>query len=353
MRVFIAGALACLLLPGTQWGPARACTSFCLETPDGPVFGANCDLPIPGEGLVFVNRRGMAKRGWQAGTTGEIAEWVSRYGNVTFNLAGREFAWGGMNEEGLVVSSMELVASELPEPDERPPVAIGLWVQYVLDTCATVGEAVAVDSLVRVQDVPAPSHYLVTDAEGKSAVIEYLDGEFVSYTGDDLPVEALANCPYASALAYIDEGVLPEDNPGESAERVAAAGERIESYDADRDTSAVDYAFETLIHVVGAPHTKWNIVFDIANREVWFRSAASPMIKHLSLDAFDFSCDAPLLMLDMNVVRRGDVAGSFTPYDHDVNLDVFSTFCDRWGVEVSEEDAAALVRHFESFECAP
>jgi choloylglycine hydrolase len=248
---------------------------------------------------------------------------------------------------------MELVAGDYPEPDERPPVAIGLWVQYVLDTCATVHEAIGVDSLVRVRDVPVTSHYLVADADGNCAVIEFLDGQTLVYTGEDLPVEALANCPYAPALRYVEEGVLPEDNPGESAERVAAAGARIESYDASRDTSAVDYAFETLIDVVAAQHTKWNVVFDVAKREVWFRSAASPMVKHVSFSALDFSCEAPLLMLDMNAVLRGDVEGSFEPYDHDANLEVFSTFCDRYGIEISAEGAASLVEHFDGFECAP
>jgi choloylglycine hydrolase len=353
MRVLATGALCCLTLVCLLGDPTHACTSFCLDTPDGPVYGTNLDLTIPGDGLVFVNQRGIAKAGWQESTTGEIAEWTSEYGSVTFNLAGREFAWGGMNEAGLVVSSMQLVASVLPERDERPPIAISVWAQYVLDTCGTVHEAIGVDSLVRVQDVPAPSHYMVADAEGNCAIIEYIDGKTVTYTGESLPVKALANCPYAPALAYIEEGVLPDDNPGESAERVAAAGERIENFDATRDTNAVDYAFETLTGDVVAPLTKWNVVFDIPRREVWFRSAASPMMKHLSLHSFDFSCEAPLLMLDVNVVRKGDVEEHFGPYDRDVNQTFFDTFCDRWGIEISEGAGAALTDHFDTFECAP
>jgi penicillin V acylase-like amidase (Ntn superfamily) len=55
------------------------------------------------------------KEGFQAGA---IARWVCRYGSVTFNLAGREFAFRGMNEAGLVIGSMEIRAGEFPEPDE-------------------------------------------------------------------------------------------------------------------------------------------------------------------------------------------------------------------------------------------
>ncbi|MBW2619148.1 MAG: hypothetical protein JRC92_09765, partial [Deltaproteobacteria bacterium] len=95
MRTLVTAALCCLLLLYPLVGLSWACTSFCLDTPGGPVFGANLDLFIPGDGLVFVNRRGIAKEGRQLSTTGETAKWTSEYGSVTFSLAGREFAWSG------------------------------------------------------------------------------------------------------------------------------------------------------------------------------------------------------------------------------------------------------------------
>jgi hypothetical protein len=248
---------------------------------------------------------------------------------------------------------MQLKASELPKPNERPPLDSGSWVQYVLDTCSSVQEAIQVDSLVRLQDEP-PNHFLVADEDGHCAAIEYLDGRLVCYTGESLPVKALTNMPYARALAALERGGARwwESNPGQSAERFAGAAARIENYDANRDTCAASYALETLTHVVAAADTKWNIVYDIAKREVRFRSVASPTVKRLSLSAFDLSCEAPLLMLDVNAALEGNVERSFTPYDHDVNLKVFRTFCDRRGVKISAEGAVELMRFFESFECA-
>jgi hypothetical protein len=113
----------------------------------------------------------------------------------------------------------------------------------------------------------------------------------------------------------------------------------------------VGYAFETLTRVVAAPHTKWNIVYDIAKRKVYFRSAASPAVKHLSLNAFDFSCGAPFLMIDINAVVEGNIEKLFMPYDREVNMNVFRTHCDRNGIDVSSEDAERLINFFESFEC--
>ena len=353
MRPLAAAALCCLLLICPQGGPTHACTSFCMDTPDGPVFGCNLDLLIPGDGLVLVNRRGIAKESWRIGTTGEKAQWTSEYGSVTFSLVGREYAWSGMNEAGLVMSSMELKAGEYPEPSELPPVYDGRWGQYVLDTCASVEEVSQVGSLVRVQDQSAPSHYLVADAEGNCAAIEYIDGQFVCYIGEDLPVKAMSNMRYDRALYAYEHGGTRWwwSNPGQSAERFAACQARSESFDASRDTSAVNYAFGTLAYCVAAPHTRWNIVYDIAEREVWFRSVQSPTYKHISLSAFDLSCDAPKLMLDVNAALEGDVDEHFAPYDHEVNLNVFHAFCDRYGIKVSEEGAVNLIRFFESFEC--
>ena len=331
-----------------------ACTSFCMDTPDGPIFGANLDLFIPGDGLVFVNRRGVEKESYQTSTTGETAQWTSEYGSVTFSLAGREFAWGGMNEAGLVMSSMDLRAGEYPEPDERPALLDGNWGQYVLDTCSSIEEVIHTDSMVRVQDQGHTSHYLIADADGNCVAVEYLNGQFVYYAGDDLPVKAMSNMRYERALYNYERGGTRWwwSNPGQSAERFAACQARSANFNASRDTSAVNYAFGTLVYYVAAHHTRWNIVFDIADREIHYRSDQSPTYKHISLSAFDFSCDAPKLMLDVNAALEGDVEEHFTLYDPDVNLNVFRTFCDRYGIKVSEQGAVNLTGFFDAFECA-
>jgi len=363
MRALAPAGLCCLVLISLQAGPSRACTSFCMDTPDGPVFGANMDLKF-GEGLVFVNPRGIAKESLRPNTAGETAKWISEYGSVTFNLAGREFAWGGMNEAGLTMTSMQLMVSELPEPDERFPFDAGFLIQYVLDTCGNVEEAIQRVSLVRlVDDGDSPSHFLVADAVGNCAGIEYLGGELVCHTGDDLPIKAMANATYGASLAFVERGVPPQFNPGESVERVAAAADKMDGFRPDPGVSPVDYSLAVLTETVAAPkkwwsnlfdepYTRWSIVFDIARREAHFRTVDSPHVKHLSLGTFDLSCTAPLLMLDINADLEGNVEGSFAPYDHDINLEAFRSFCDRWGIDVSRDGAVELMQFFEAFECA-
>jgi len=357
MRRLTTLTLSFLLLIGPLVGPSLACTSFCFETPDGPFFAANLDLFIPADGLVLINRRGIVKENSRQGTTGKTAKWISKYGSVTFNIAGRGFVWSGMNEAGLVISGMELKASEYPEPDERPPFDLGSWTQYVLDTCGSVQEAIQVDSRIRlVRDGSEPSHFLITDAKGNTAAIEYLDGQFVVYTGENLPVKAMSNMPYALALDAFKRGGHPwwkwSSDPGQSAERFAGTAVRMQNFDPDGGISAIAYSFTTLSKVVAAAHTKWSVVYDIAKRVVWFGSVVSPKGKHLSLNAFDLSCGAPLLMLKVNTAFEGNVEGAFTPYDQEVNLKVFSTYCALAGIQVTQKDAIDLMRRYESFKCA-
>lgn len=333
--------------------PGNACTSFCMDTPDGPIFACNLDLMIPGDGLVFVNQRGIAKEGYMESETGKKANWISKYGSVSFNLAGREFPWSGINEAGLAMCTLQLMASKCAEDNSKPPMGEGYLVQYVLDQCASADEAIAAIAKVQPSAKECTSHYLITDENGETAAIEFLDGEYIFHSGADLPVKAMSNMPYGRALEAYKRGG-PKwwwSNPGQSAERFSAAEERKKSFDAKRDSCSTTYAFTTLRKVVAADHTKWNIVFDLKSREVWYRSLRSPAVKHISLSAFDYSCDRPLLMLDINTSLEGVVEEHFRPYNHEVNLELFAVFCARWGIDISPEDAAALMDFFDAFEC--
>jgi len=357
-RRFLRAARACTVLPAAALlaAPAHACTSFCLDTPAGPVYATNLDLFTPADGLVFVNRRGMAKTNIRANQDGTTEAWTSRYASVTFNLAGRGFAWSGMNEAGLVVSTMQLTASKYAKPDDRPPFDVSSWTQYVLDTCGTVEEAVDAARRVRiVSDGDEPNHLMMVDAAGNGAGVEYLDGELVCHTGEHFPVHAMSNMRYERALEAYERGG-PHwwwSNPGASAERFATAAERVRRFDAASDSSSVMYAMATLTRMVAAPHTKWNIVYDIANREILYRTVESPQLKRVALRDFDLSCDAPLRMLPVNAPLAGDVGPEFGPYDPLVNRNVFRTTCRRFGIDVSEETTAELMRLFDGFECAP
>ena len=105
--------LSLVLLPCLLPFESYACTTFCLKNKSEVLFGKNYDWMI-GDGLVFVNKRGVAK---VSSEDGNPAKWISKFGSVTFNQYGWESPSGGMNEAGLVIELMWLDDTQYPKAD--------------------------------------------------------------------------------------------------------------------------------------------------------------------------------------------------------------------------------------------
>lgn len=239
---------------------ADACTTFCTRG----LFGRNYDFEI-GAGIVVVNKRGMAKES----NTPAPAKWTSRFGSVTFNQFGRDNPTGGMNEKGLVVELMWLNETRYPKADARPELGTLEWIQYQLDNSATVADVIASAKRVRIAERGAPLHYLVADAAGDSASIEFLGGELVVHHAT-----VLANDPYETSLA-------------EKRGRFALATSALPG------VTSVAEAFKVLDRVA-QPHTQWSIVYDIPNRAITWRTAANREPRSLRFASLDFTCAAPV-----------------------------------------------------------
>jgi len=258
---------------------ADACTTFCTRG----LFGRNYDFEI-GDGIVVVNKRGMSKES----NTSAPAKWTSRFGSVTFNQFGRDNATGGMNEKGLVVELMWLNETRYPAADARPELGTLEWVQYQLDTAATVADVIASGTKVRITERGAPLHYLVADANGDVAAIEFLDGAMVVHRGRQLPVAALANDPYDSSLAAMRRG---------AGDRFARAAHALDG------VTTVAGAFKVL-DGVAQPTTRWSIVYDIRNRAVSWRTSVNREPRSIRYASLDFTCATPVQIADIDSAPR-------------------------------------------------
>ncbi len=333
----------------------KACTSFCLDNGGHPVFGCNLDFPF-GEGLSIVNKRGVAKEGWQRGVTGKTASWVSKYGSVTFNLVSREYAWAGMNEAGLVFSSMSLPGTQAPAADENPPLDTGVWMQHKLDMCKTVEEVIAAAGYIR---IITGDHYLLCDREGNVATLEWIAGKLVSHKGDALPVAALANDTYDKSLEYWRRSKRLLGNlfakSSFSLRRFELASNRTKTFEPDKSPDVIEYAFDTLKEVsgqeVGGTDTQWSIVFDIERLTVHFRTRSHPDIRYFDIKSLDFRCSTPVKMLDINEKVSGNVAGQFIDYSAKTNVDLFYNFSLRYPAENSYKDLEWLTEYFGRYKC--
>jgi penicillin V acylase-like amidase (Ntn superfamily) len=310
-----ASLISFLLLPVALY----ACTTFCIIDEDRPVFGRNYDWMV-GDGLVIVNKAGVAKT---AAFVDNPAVWTSEYGSVTFNQYGRELPNGGMNQAGLVVEVMWLAGTVYPQPDDRPAISVSQWVQYQLDNYGTVAEVLAGADDIRIQEGDVPLHFLVCDAEGDCAVIEFLDGETVQYRGEGLPYRALANDTYEDSMAFASDylagcGELPLGDG--SLERFTRACDLSSHFDGSTPLPVVDYAFSILDNVAQEDgSTLWSIVYDYAASRIYFKTRAAPGIRYFDTSTFDYSSATPVKLLDMNADLSGDVGGEFVDYTYEAN----------------------------------
>ncbi len=345
-------ALGILLLAAA----ARPCTVFYIYTGDEAVVGKSYDWSVC-DGLVVVNKRGIAKEALVGDDN--PARWTSTYGSVTFNQYGRELPLGGINEVGLVVEVLWLDESVYPAPDERPAVGCLQWVQYMLDTCATVAEVVAAREEVRVaDDGTGRVHYFVADAAGGCAAVEFLEGKAVVSAGDvDMPVRALANSTYDDSLSflsmYAQKGGTPEDiaGPG-SRERFSRAGIAATDFDSAflDSATASDYAAGILDDVASPADSQWRIVYDVNDRLVYYRSRENMETRWLEADAFDYSPATPVTIFDMNAEGGGDVTEKFVDYTYEANRALIdASFAGtEFLKEVPEEAREGLARYPET-----
>ena len=274
--------------------------------------------------MVCVNLKGLHKTS-SATSDGGTISWVSKFGSITFNQYGKEFPTGGMNEKGLVVELMWLDGTRYPEPDDRPTLGVLQWIQYQLDNCSSIDELIETDKKVRIASKgTTPLHYLVADASGKAATIEFLEGVMVVHKEEELPFPVLTNNRYDESIKMTAGSV--GNNSGaqsftdNSIERFAKACRMVQQFqEMNTAGSAIDFSFSILEKVSQGSHTKWSIVYDIKDRKVYFRSNTYPDIKNLSFSAFDFGCSAISKAWEINQAGKGDISSLFGDFNMALN----------------------------------
>jgi choloylglycine hydrolase len=276
-----------------------------LERGGERVVGKSYDWHM-GQGLVMVNKRGVAKQSLLAKSGDRPARWVSRHASVTFNQYGRELPAGGMNDAGLVVEVMWLDSSAYERADDRPTLNELQWIQYQLDNFATVAEMTGAAPGLRVSPVYARVHYLACDRSGACAAFEHVGGKQVVTAG----ARALTNHSYADSVAWAAKQKQPPAGAG-SLERFTRASRQAAAPPAG---DLVTGAF-ALLDDVRWSQSQWNIVYDPVHLRVSFRTRVNRAIKTLELGKLDASCAQAAALVDIDVDPGGDVADRLRPYD--------------------------------------
>jgi hypothetical protein len=178
-------------------------------------------------------------------------------------------------------------------------------------------------------------------------VIEFLEGEMVVYTGEDLPVAASANSTYQDSVAGWRNHVALNT----SLERFIIAADRVDSYTPGEDQEAVDYAFETLAQVANPGWTQCSLVFDPHARRVYFHTQLNPNIRYLDFDQLDFTCGDPVRTLDVQADLAGNISDLFDIYDHDTHLAYIIRTLGELVVPIEDDQIEAALALAESYPC--
>jgi choloylglycine hydrolase len=185
-----------------------------------------------------------------------------------------------------------------------------------------VEEVVQTDKRIRVAQVAKVDfrvHYLVCDASGDLATIEFLGGKLRCHRGDELPVKALTNDTYRESLEFLRRGDgVGGDKNHASLNRFSTAATCAQGFKSSSPADDRDYALNTLKRVSNQG-TMWSIVYDIGNRRIHYRTRQNAELRWLSLSDVDFGAQAEPVFIDVNASGEGDVAPHVQPLTHDSN----------------------------------
>ena len=182
---------------------ASACTGITIKAKDGSiVFGRTLEFAMDLQSNIIVVPRGMEYVGTAPGDKPGL-HWRTTYGIVGANAFDMPVTVDGLNEKGLQVGLFYFPSfakyQEIKADDVGKTLAPWELGVFLLGTCSDVKEAVLAASNVRVGEVVQKDmgfvpgvHYIVTDAAGKSVVLEYVGGELKVH---DNPLGVMTNAP--------------------------------------------------------------------------------------------------------------------------------------------------------------
>jgi hypothetical protein len=243
-------------LPSSQ---AWACSLFvAMGNADDMVYGRNFDWEYSPALLLFTD----PPDGYASVSMVDIAYLVEK--DRAKSLAGLPMAerkallaapfwpFDGMNEHGLVVGMAAVPESEIPNDPGREIIGSLAVIREMLDHARDVDEAVAIIESYNIAWYGGPAlHYLIADASGRAALVEFYEGEIVVIP-NEAPFHLATNHLRTTASGYGD------------CWRYAALDVRLtETEGRLSPQEAIDF-----LEVVSQGGTQWSIVYGFSTGDV-------------------------------------------------------------------------------------
>jgi len=302
------------------------------------IIGRNMDWFEDMRSNLWVLPRGID---WNGLTPDNPLKWTSRYGSLIMTIYDIGVA-DGVNEKGLDGNALFLAESDYGPRDARcPGLSLSLWLQFFLDSFATVGESV--DYLRRhpfqvrpvtagvSEKTPIKAHLSLADPSGDSAIVEYIDGRQVIYHDRDYRV--MTNSPPFDRQLDGLKGYKGfggnKDLPGstKAADRFVRAAYYLRHLPEPENARAAVAGVLSVMRNVSQPFgtadpdepntspTIWRTVADLTDGLYFYESTTSPFLIWVAMNKIDFSAGSGVRKLDLarRHDRLGDVTAQFEP----------------------------------------
>lgn len=303
---------------------AFSCTNISYKYDNAYLVARNFDW-MTNNIAVVVNPVATKRQTVQLAKNEKPLRWQSQYGSVTFDMTtphGKVIAaavMGGMNQQGLVVSLLNLSGATFQKPSKRIPNINNTYlVQYWLDNFKSVPDAVAALKHLNVvttwwQGKPVPIHYVLRDAEGRTAIVEYLKSKRHVYQGSTLPFRVLTNTSFIDSIKLVNQshGITTTrdvKSSYSSRARYQRGIEFLKRMPAPQSSwQAVGYGFAALQDVAEPPGspwpTMWSVVYNTQSLMMYYRTLSDPRIRIINLKKLDFkkTCIFPIEQVSLNV----------------------------------------------------
>jgi choloylglycine hydrolase len=315
---------------------AFPCTGFFLNTGESRIIGRTMDWPT-GEGYVSVSERGSPYRSVFLTDGSSPAEWTAKYGGVIFyqimDITGVGTLTGpfcGMNEKGLWAGSFWLhkpPALKYQEKDGRISVSSWELVRYLLDNFSSVEDVIRHIDEVRVAGCKkgsrvVPLHWLIADASGDSAVIEFPE-KSLSIHRPAVPAVITNNFYEYSRMnlseyrgyggvrsAPVDEQNLTSLNRFLIASHFVKANEDSRDLSVEKAIGIVKHVTQTNVRHSSTSNslTQWATIYDLKKKKVYWYTRMDPNLRNISLDEIDFSNTGRTRMMNIHEKVSGKVS---------------------------------------------
>jgi len=299
-------AMACIILIAGLITEVSACTWFDFRNDQGNSFiGRTMEWPGDLQGEITIVPRNY-----------HLGSFTTKYGFVGISHAGLAFS-DGLNEHGLACSALWLDESKY---SEKKPGAyhIAKLINYVLGNTRTVDEAVAfikanafyttADFASLAAGITLTLHFAITDASGRSVVVEFIDGKAVIHenkvgamTNDPRYEEQLKNWSKYAGKPF-NEDTFEAFDLSSKGKFCRMAAMNATQAKVPTDIDAVNRAW-SMINTVDLPQgvlywrwvsenpqfTSYAVVVDLKNRVYYFRTYDNYDIRKIDLGKIDFA----------------------------------------------------------------